>query len=89
VSAPEVDHEDGRHIHQLVKGCAGCERIRPDVERTQETVRYITRGQAIRPPRGWRSIPMPGPVDFEAICVRVEEEAWDLGPDDEPGEWSP
>jgi hypothetical protein len=32
---------------------------------------------------------MPDPVDFEAISARVEEEAWDLGADDEPEEWAP
>jgi hypothetical protein len=83
------DHEDGRHVHRLVNGCQGCARERPAIERLQQTVRYITGGKTIRPPKGWRAIPMSDPVDFEAISARVEEEAWDLGPDDEPEEWAP
>jgi hypothetical protein len=77
-------HEDGAHVHGLVKGCEGCERERPAIQRLQEQVRYIVGGKTIQPPKGWRAIEPPGPIDFEAISAQVEEEAWDLGPDEEP-----
>jgi hypothetical protein len=87
----EDAHEEGRHISRLHPDCARCAWEAPAIRGLQETVRYITGGKLIDPPKGWlRADPPRTDLDDEDIDLRLERELFepDLGPDDEgPGEW--
>jgi hypothetical protein len=82
------DHEDGKHIYELVPGCERCEAIRPAVERDQARVRYITGGELLSLTKGWlRADPPRSEQDDAQIEERLEREHFE--PDDvDPGAWS-
>jgi hypothetical protein len=77
---PDPTHEAGKHIEELEAGCWQCQRLRPDIERTAEQVRYITGG--IQLPADWRTADPPRTdADDEAIELWLEAERFELEPD--------
>jgi hypothetical protein len=70
---PDPAHGAGEHIDRLDPDCWQCQRIRPEVERTAEQVRYILTGSTKPPER----------FDLDEDLL-LDERFWDLGADDEP-----